>query len=167
MKRIMLITIVALVAFAFVAPMPAYAKDWGNGERNIGYVITRPFAAAGHVVTGVGRLFTGKPGKLLALPRTLRQDAFDLVEGVGRTAVNVDALNEDEHGAVNTAITEAGLDWLVDGIIYGVGGGMAANECLVFGEQQVIYCSLIGLGSGALADGMAEAGPAIDNFVEQ
>jgi hypothetical protein len=167
MKKTLILTVLALVVFALAAPAPAYAKEWSNGEKNVGYVLTRPFAAAGHVVEGIGRLFTGKPGKLLALPKTLRQDVFDTVEGVGRTVSNTEAIKDGDHGAVNTAITDAGVDWLVDGALYGAFGGIMADSYLAFGEQQFVFCSLIGLGSGALTDGMAAAGPAIDKCVEK
>jgi len=161
MKKSFTLFLMIVVAVALSAA-PAQAKDWGNGEKNVGYVVTRPFVAVGHAMEAVGNLFKGKPGKLLLLPDTVRKDAFDTVEGVARTAGNVKALNEDERGLANTKITDAGLDPLVDGVLYGAFGGLMANGYLSFGEQQVVYSSLIGIGSGATVVGMDAAGEALD-----
>jgi hypothetical protein len=126
MKKLATLTIIVLVALALAVPAPAYAKDWSKGEKNVSKVVIAPFRILGKAWSNVCKTATMKEPKAVCnIFKETRQEAVDVGETVlYRLPAGKEAIAEDGVGTANTKVTEAGLDWLVDGVIYGVGTGV-------------------------------------------
>lgn len=125
MKKTFLMIILTLaVLIAFASPAMADAKSPSNLEKNLGNLLCAPFRIVAVPVNALGNLVQGKPAKVLLIPRDVRREAFDGVESLVRVPF-APAIDKEagEMGAVNSGIAEANLDWLVDGVLYGVAGG--------------------------------------------
>lgn len=118
MKKLSLVLVFAL-AFVLFVPV-ASAKEFSNAEKNVGNVVSAPFKIVGKAWSAIWQ----KPTGILAVPKVVRQETFNGLESTGRLVSGSKALAPQAQGAANTAITEAGLDWLVDGILYGTATGV-------------------------------------------
>ena len=155
-KWFLCLMIVALV----VACIPAHAKEASNAEKNIGNFLCAPFRIVATPVKAVGRLVQGKPAAVLTIPRDVRREAVVCLESLGRIpfAPAIDREN-GELGAINTGIKDAGLDPVVDGLLYGTAlGVLLHNEATWLTEPQMwrwtgagaVGTALMDVGGGAL-----------------
>jgi hypothetical protein len=123
MKKLSVL-VALMIIVAFCAPAHADAANPSNPEKNIGNLLCAPFRIVATPLVAVSNLVQGKPAKMLTIPRDVRRETFDGVESLVRVPFAEAIAKEDgEMGAVNAGITKAKLDWLVDGVLYGVAGG--------------------------------------------
>lgn len=122
MKKLFLIAVLAL-------SVPAFA-DGANVKKNVGNVIVAPFRAIGSVIEGTVKTVTFQdPKAILAVPKKVRQNLSDGAESlVYRLPFNKEAIGFEELGAVSSVIDDAGLNWLADGVFYGVTVGCFTHE---------------------------------------
>jgi hypothetical protein len=153
-KWFLCLMIVALV----VACIPAHAKEASNAEKNIGNFLCFPFRIVATPVKALGRLAEGKPAAILTIPRDVRRETFDGVESLVRIPFAPPIEKEaGELGAVNTGIKDAGVDWLVDGALYGAGlGVLLHNEATWLTEAQMWRWT----GAGAVGTALMDVGGA-------
>lgn len=149
-KWFLCLMVLALV----VACIPAHAKEASNAEKNIGNFLCAPFRIVGTPVRALGRLVEGKPAAVLTIPRDVRREAFDGVESLVRIPFAPPIEKEaGELGAVNTGIKDAGVDWLVDGALYGAGlGVLLHNEATWLTEAQMWRWTVGGAAATAAMD---------------
>jgi hypothetical protein len=151
-KWFLCLMVLALV----VTCIPAHAKEASNAEKNIGNLLCSPFRIIAAPVKALGRLVEGKPAAVLNIPRDIRREAFDGVESLARIPF-APAIEKEagELGAVNTGIKDAGVDWLVDGVLYGAGlGVLLHNEATWLTEAQMWRWT----GAGAIGTAAMTAG---------
>jgi len=170
--------VMSLSLTAFAAPSVAPAKTakpatthhqaqakFSNVEKNIGRTVACPFKAAGVVITDLGKtLSLQKPTAVLAIPKEVRQQAFDMVESAGRTVANVKPIDIDGNGAVTNCISENGLDPVVDFAVYGVGSAVITHASM--GTSAIYHHELPGK-ILAIVGSSVVAADIIDEYVEQ
>ena len=128
MNRMLTLTLIALIAVALFAPS-ANAGVIKNAAKNIGRAALCPLKAVARATEATIDTVTFKePLAILSVPKAVRQEAVDVVESVGRAVTNTEPIAIDDVGAVNTAITDADLDWLADGVVYGVTTGVVVHN---------------------------------------
>lgn len=162
MKKSLIAVMLVVFAIAVLMPVQAEAREFSKRERGIGRILCGPLKAAAAVVKGIGETLTFQKPSVLAIPKRVRQETFDIIEGAARVVANKEPVDIDDVGAVNTAITDANIDWLVDGVVYGVGAGVITHNKCHIGEG---HRHLLGWKAGAwTAGGVAAADLVSDAF---
>lgn len=128
MKKLLVITL-AIALFVAFTPS-ASAKDVSNPAKNVGNILVSPFKlVAKATVNVIDTVTLQKPLAVLSIPKESRQVVSDFVEtSVYRLPFNKEATAKDELGAVSQAIDDKGLNWLADGVFYGVTVGCFTHE---------------------------------------
>ncbi len=118
-----------IVVLSLFLSLPAFA-DGANVKKNIRNVIVAPFRAIGSVIEGTVKTVTFQdPKAILSVPKKVRQNISDGVETlVYRLPFDQEAIGFEELGAVSQCISDAGVDWLADGVFYGVATGCFTHE---------------------------------------
>ncbi len=111
---------------------------FSNREQSVGRLICGPLKACGKVFVDVVDTITfQRPAAVFNILRDVRREGFDIGEGILLLATGDEPIPIEDMGELNTAITDAGVDWLVDGILYGVGTGVALHNSHY--ESQVFH----------------------------
>ena len=128
MKRMLVLSLVVMVTAVLLAPN-AEAGGLKNAGQNTGRALLCPLKAVARVaVAAIDTVTLKKPAAVLSAPKIVRQEAVDVVESLARCVANKKPIPKNDVGNVNTAISEAKADWLVDGVVYGVATGVVVHN---------------------------------------
>ena len=128
MKRMLALTMITFIAVALFVPS-ADAGVLSNAAKNLGRAALCPLkAVARTAVATVDTVTCKEPLAVLSVFNTGRQEAVDIVASLKNAVVNKKPIACEDVGKFNTDVTEAGLDWLVDGIVYGAATGIAVHN---------------------------------------
>lgn len=160
MKKFLALSLV--IAMLVVFAPAASAKDWSNPAKNVGNILVSPFKLVAKATVNVIDTATfQKPLAVFSIPKESRQVFSDAVETtVYRLPLNATAIEKDELGAVSGAIDEAGLNWLADGVFYGVATGCFTHEGV---HASHVHHYLLPLKAGLWAGGGAAVSSAISD----
>lgn len=128
MKRMFMLTLVIFIALALVAP-DADAGVLKNACKNLGRAALCPLkAVARTAVATMDTVSCKEPAAILSVPNTVRQETVDAIASLKNAVINQKPIACEDVGKFNTDVTEAGLDWLVDGIVYGAATGIIVHN---------------------------------------
>ncbi len=138
--------IVAVMLTALIFSFSAQAGDFSEREKSIGKTVSTIVRLPGTVL----KTIFSRPTGILGVRKRVRQEIFDITESTVRAVAGSEAIEDQQMGSVNSAIQEAGVDWLVDATVYGVATGIIDyNDGSPFTGHEVGQSILHGLGAGA------------------
>ncbi|MDO8669315.1 MAG: hypothetical protein Q7K65_03410 [Candidatus Buchananbacteria bacterium] len=156
MKRAFVLIVAVVIAVTFIVPS---ASAECNAGKNLGRALLCPLKAVARVaVAAIDTVKKPKSLAILAAPKIVRQEAVDVVESAVRLVVNEKPIANEEVGELNTAITEAGLDPVVDLVVYGVATGTVVHNGNDVGAiHHVGKAAVTAAGIAAISDLAVEA----------